>query len=156
MDESVKNYRFSTFFSKGQYETQVETLEVQREDNHLSIGIPKETDDNEHRVPIVPPSVRTLAGFGHQIIVERNAGKASNYDDHHYSEAGAQIADVKRVYESDIIVKASPPSLEELDYLHSDQILITPLHMPNLTQAYLNKLMSKKAIALSFGLVTMN
>lgn len=152
MDESVKNYRFSTFFSKGQYETQVETLEVQQENSHLSIGIPAETDKNEHRVPIVPPSVRTIVGYGHQILVERNAGKESNYDDHHYSEAGAQISDIKSVYESDIIVKASPPSLEELDYLQANQVLITPLHMPNLSREYLNKLMSKKVVALSFGL----
>ncbi len=152
MDESVKNYRFSTFFSKGQYETQVETLEVQQGDSHLSIGIPKELNDNEHRVPIVPPSVRTIVGYGHRILVEQHAGKESNYDDHHYSEAGAEIVDVRQVYESDIIVKASPPTLEELDYLRHNQILITPLHMPNLSQAYLNKLMSKKVVAMSFGL----
>jgi len=152
MDESVKNYRFSTFFSKGQYETQVETLEVQHEDSHLSIGIPAEADENEHRVPIVPPSVRTIVGYGHEILVERNAGKESNYDDHHYSEAGAQITDKKRVYESDIIVKASPPTIEELEYLHANQVLITPLHMPNLSREYLNKLMDKKVVALSSGL----
>ncbi len=152
MDESVKNYRFSTFFSKGQYESQVETLEVHQGENHISIGIPKETDDNEHRVPIVPPSIRTLTGYGHRIVVERNAGEDSNYIDHHYSEAGAIMTDIKTVYESDVIVKASPPTIEELDYLKTDQILITPLHMPAVNQAYLDKLMAKKVIAISFSM----
>lgn len=152
MDESVKNYRFSTFFSKGQYETQVDTLEVGLSDHNISIGIPAEKDSNEHRVPIVPPSIRTITGYGHKVVVENNAGKDSSYDDHHYSEAGAMLTDVKTVYESDIIIKASPPSLDELDYLKPDQILITPLHMPVVNEAYLQKLMSKKVVALSFSM----
>jgi len=152
MDESVKNYRFSTFFSKGQYESQVETLEKQQGDNHISIGIPKENDKNEHRVPIVPPSIRTLTGYGHRIVVERDAGKDSNYIDHNYSEAGALVTDVKTVYESDVIVKASPPTIEELDYLKTDQLLIAPLHVPAVNQAYLDKVISKKAIAISSGM----
>ncbi len=152
MDESVKNYRFSTFFSKGQYETQVDTLEVGLSDHNISIGIPAEKDSNEHRVPIVPPSIRTITGYGHKVVVENNAGKDSSYDDHHYSEAGAMLTDIKTVYESDIIIKASPPSLDELDYLKPDQILITPLHMPVVNEAYLQKLMSKKVVALSFSM----
>jgi len=152
MDESVKNYRFSTFFSKGQYETQVETLEVQSSDHNITIGIPKEKDNNEHRVPIVPPSIRTITGYGHNVLVEREAGKESNYDDHHYSEAGARIVDVKSVYESDIIVKTSPPNMEELEYLKTGQILITPLHMPIVNEAYLNKLIQKKVVAISSGM----
>lgn len=150
MADQPKKYSFSTFFSKGQYETQVEMLEVGGKSNNLSIGIPKETMKDEHRVMLVPASITTLTGYGHKIIVETGAGKACNYTDHNYAEVGADIAqDKKRVYECDIIVKASPPTIEELDLYHENQILISPLHIPKVNVEFLMKLKEKRIIAIA-------
>lgn len=150
MADLPKKYSFSTFFSKGQYETQVEMLEVGGKSNNLSIGIPKDDTKDEHRVMLVPSSITTLTGYGHRIIVEAGAGADCNYSDHDFSEVGADIAvDKKRVYECDIIVKASPPSIEELDLYHENQILISPLHIPKVSADFLMKLKQKKIIAIA-------
>lgn len=150
MADQPKKYSFSTFFSKGQYETQVEMLEVSGKNKQLSIGMPKESLKDEHRVMLVPASITSLTGYGHRILVESGAGDDSNYSDHNFAEAGAEIAhDKKRVYECDIIVKAAAPSIEELDLYHENQILISPLHIPMVTTDYLLKLKQKKIIAIA-------
>lgn len=150
MSDKKKKYSFSEFFTEGQYQTQVETLAVDRKRDKLSIGIPKETDPNESRVSLVPNSIRTLVGYGHQVIVESGAGNKCNFTDHDFSEAGATIVQSrKEVFKAQVLVKIAPPTLEEIDDMHPDQILISPLQIPSLTSGYIEKLLSKKVIALS-------
>jgi carboxyl-terminal processing protease len=56
----------------------------------------------------VPEAVALLVSNGHQVVVETNAGKAANFDDKDFSEAGAKIAySSKEVYEADIILKVA-------------------------------------------------
>jgi len=143
-------YQFSSFFAKGHYETQVETLEVRSKEEGITIGIPKENSVNESRVSLVPNSIRSIVGYGHTVLVESNAGEASQFSDSHFASAGAQITtDVKRVYQSQIVLKSSPPLLEELELMNEGQILITPLQLPVITKAYLEKIRSKKIIAIA-------
>lgn len=150
MSVPIKKFSFSDFFAEGQYQTQVETLEVQPSERHISIGIPKETTLNEHRISLVPNSIHTIVGYGHRVVVESGAGENSYYSDHDFSEAGAHIAmDIKQVYESDIILKAAPPTPQEVDHFHPNQILISPLQIPILTEEYLLKLKKKKVIAIA-------
>lgn len=150
MSDGKKKYSFSEFFTEGQYQTQVETLAIDRKKDKLSIGIPMETDPNESRVSLVPNSIRTLVGYGHQVIVESGAGSKSNFTDHDYSEAGATIVHSrKEVFKAQVLVKIAPPTLEEIDDMQPDQILISPLQIPSLTSDYIEKLLAKKVIALS-------
>ena len=150
MSDSKKKYSFSDFFTEGQYQTQVETLAIDRKKEKLTIGIPKEIDPNESRVSLVPNSIRTLVGYGHKVIVEAGAGEKSNFSDHDYSEAGAEIVHSrKEVYSAQVIVKIAPPTFEEIDDMHQDQILISPLQIPSLTEDYIKKLLKKKVLALS-------
>lgn len=145
-----KRHSFSAFFSEGQYQTQVEMLEVASKDNHLSIGIPKESQKNENRVALVPTSISTLIGYGHRVVIESDAGLRANYSDHDFSEAGAKIThDKKDVYQCDIIIKSAPPTLEELDLFHKDQLLISPLHLPLIDEKYLQKLVEKRVVAIA-------
>lgn len=144
------NIPLSDFFTKGQYEAQVETLKKSNETNSLTIGVTKEITLSESRVSIVPNSIRTLVGYGHKVIVESNAGQNSNYSDHDYSEAGAKITHSKKeVMESDIIVKISPPVKDELELMHNDKLLISPLQLPILKKEILDTLIRKKTTALA-------
>ena len=68
---------------------QEEMLEVATRKSSLYIGIPKEISFQENRVALVPDAVAVLVNNGHRVIVETNAGKASNFSDTDYSEAGA-------------------------------------------------------------------
>jgi alanine dehydrogenase len=145
-----KKYAFSTFFTEGQYETQVEKLAVDKKKQSITIGIPKEDTTIENRVSLVPHSIRTLVGYGHKVIVEKGAGVKSNFTDHHYSEAGAQVVYSKEeVYKANILVKIAPPTLEEIDLMQYEQIVIAPLRIPSITEGYINKLLKKKIISLA-------
>ena len=90
---------------------QEETLEIGKKKGKLFIGIPREISFQENRVALVPDAVALLVNNGHMVVVETNAGKMANFQDHDYSEAGAQIAySPEDVYKADIILKVAPPS----------------------------------------------
>ena len=147
---SPVNIPFSEFFTKGQYETQVETLLKNSKSRALHIGIPKEVTSEESRVAVVPNSIRSLIGYGHKVIVESGAGVPSNYSDNDYSEAGAIISPSKKeVMECDIIVKISPATLDDISLMKQEKILISPLHLPIVTKEYLDALTKKKITALA-------
>ena len=98
---------------------QEEMLEVGRKKGRLFIGIPKEISFQENRVALVPDAVALLVNNGHRIIVETNAGKMANFQDHDYSEAGAQIVYTpEEVYKADIILKVAPPSPQEIEMIN--------------------------------------
>lgn len=141
---------FSKFFTESQFETQEERLAVGERSKSVTIGIPKEDHEIENRVSIVPNSIRTLVGFGHRVVVESGAGESSSFSDHDFSEAGAQIShSTDEVFKSDIVVKIAPATLEELDMMHQDKIIISPLQLPSLNQEYFLKIKEKRITALS-------
>lgn len=150
MNDGGKSAMFSEFFTKGQYETQAEMLAVDENKKGVTIGIPKEILSSEHRVSIVPHSIRTLVGYGHKVIVESEAGEESNFSDIDYSEAGAEIAKSRdQVFKSNIVLKVAPPTLEEIDMMDQDAILISSLQIPSLTKELLNRLKKKRVTALA-------
>ena len=131
-------------------QTQEQLMPVEQKKGGLYIGIPKETTLQENRVALTPSSILTLTGRGHRIIVETGAGQQSNFTDHEFSEAGAEIAyTVEKVYQADVIIKVAPPTLDEIDYFHPHQIIISPLQAPIITEEYVNKLRQKRVIALA-------
>ncbi len=131
-------------------QTQEQLMPVEQKKGGLYIGIPKETTLQENRVALTPSSIQTLTGRGHRIVVETGAGEQSNFTDHEFSEAGAEIAyTVEKVYQADVIIKVAPPTLDEIDYFHPHQIIISPLQAPIITEEYVNKLRQKRVIALA-------
>jgi alanine dehydrogenase len=136
--------------SESQYQTQPEMLAIRQRPDKLFIGIPKETSLQENRVALVPSSVLTLVAHGHRVVVESDAGERSHFTDHQYSEAGAEIAySREEVFKAGILVKVAPPTIEEIDLMHPNQILISPLHLPIISADYINKLRQKRVIALA-------
>ena len=149
-EKKKKRIPIPKIFTEGGLQTQTEMLQVQRKSNVLFIGIPKETTLQERRVALVPSAVATLVNHGHRVVIETEAGLRANYSDHRYSEAGADIAYSKeQVYKSDIIIKIAPPTIDEIDYLRPNQILFSPLHLPIITRDYIEKLRSKRVIAMA-------
>lgn len=97
----------------------------------MLIGVPKEIKTLEHRVGMVPASVKEMVANGHKVIVETNAGASINFTDKHYIEAGATIAgSAKEVFDkADMIVKVKEPQPQEIKMLREGQILFTYLHL---------------------------
>jgi alanine dehydrogenase len=138
------------FDPKFAFQTQEQLASLETRRGGLFIGIPRETTLQENRIPLVPSSVKTLTGRGHRIIIETQAGAQAHFSDHDFSEAGAEIAySPERVFEADIILKAAPPTLDEIELFHPNQILISPLQVPIITDDYINRLRQKRVIALA-------
>ncbi len=130
---------------------QEEMLEVGRKKGRLFIGIPKEISFQENRVALVPDAVALLVNNGHTIVVETNAGKMANFQDHDYSEAGAQIVySPEEVYKADIILKVAPPSPQEMELMQQRQTLISALQLTVQPENFLKNLMNKKVTAIAF------
>ena len=131
-------------------ETQPERLAVMSRPGKLYIGVPRELSKDEGRLALVPSSVRNLVNHGHRVVIETGAGAQSRFSDHDYSEAGASICgSPQEVYQAGVILKVSPPTLEELDLMRPNQILISPIQLPLLTAEYMIKLKARRVIALA-------
>lgn len=142
--------KYTRLFSQPQIETKVEMKRYSAKNNPLFIGLPKELSKHENRIALSPDSVRLIIGYGHRVVVETEAGIRSNFSDHEYSEAGADIAySSEEVYKANVLIKVSPPSMDEIDWLHPDQLIISPLHLPIITPEFLDKLRQKRVIALA-------
>ena len=131
-------------------ETLPEKIAVTQGASQFTIGIPLEISTNENRVAIVPHSVKPLVMQGHRVVVQTGAGLRSNYDDHEYSEAGAEIVMSKQeVFKSDILLKVAPPTIDEIELLHPDQCLISPLQLPTLSESYVDRLLRHRVMAVA-------
>jgi alanine dehydrogenase len=132
------------------HQTQAETLDVAPKHQRLFIGIPRETTLQENRVALAPHSVATLVAHGHRIVVESGAGEQSKYSDLDYSEAGAQVtASREEVFKADLLLKVAPPTLEEIDLMRPNQVVISPIHLPMLDAEYITRLQKKRVVALA-------
>ncbi|MFI5148422.1 MAG: alanine dehydrogenase [Bacteroidia bacterium] len=137
--------------AKGALLPQEEMLEVGRKKGKLFIGIPREISFQENRVALVPDAVALLVNDGHQVLVETNAGKSANFQDHDYSEAGAQIASSpQEVYKADLILKVAPPSLEEIGMMQNRSTLLSSLQLTVQPENFVRELMAKRITAIAF------
>ena len=131
-------------------EPQPETLSLGTKFDKLYIGIPREITLNENRIALVPSSVATLVNKGHRVVVETEDCAECSFSNQDFSEAGAEIAyDPEKVYEASVIIKVAPPTLEEIEMMHPNQILISPLQLPIITSEYISRLKQKRVIALA-------
>ncbi len=132
--------------------TQEEKLAVKTLSKHFIIGIPREETNEENRVALTPLTVDLLVNNGHQILIQSNAGKAANFYDHHFSEAGAIIVNNKEEIfgQSDILLKISPPTDAEIGLMREGQILFSILHVNTKTRDYIQRLMQKKVTCVAF------
>ena len=131
-----------------------EILETTNKHKKLYIGIPKETELLEQRVALVPESVGFLVANGHRVVVESGAGEQANFSDSDYSESGAEISyETKEVYQSDILLKVSPPNNKEISLMKYKQILFSALQITVQPKNALEKLMAKKITAIAWDYI---
>ena len=97
----------------------------------MRVGVPKEIKIREYRVGLTPISVRELVVYGHQVLVETQAGVGAGYRDEHYIAAGATIiATARDVFDqADMVVKVKEPLPAEIAMLRDGQTLFTYLHL---------------------------
>jgi len=133
---------------------QEEMLEVGKQHKSLTIGLPKETSFKENRIGLVPDTVAYLTALGHRIVIETDAGSNAFFQDKDYSEAGAQIAyNREEIYKSDIVLKISPPTDEEIELTRPGQTIISAIQLTNRYESSIRLLMQKKVNALAFNYI---
>ena len=141
-------------FNKEQLMPQEETLEIYSSKNSFSIGIIKESDTNENRIPLSPLGVELLIDEGFHVFVERGAGDGANFSDVQYSEVGAQIVDTKKeLFQADILLKISRFTDKEIELLKKDQLIFSTVNIHSLDRKYIQKLINKRVTALSYELL---
>lgn len=97
----------------------------------MRIGVPKEIKNHEYRIGLTPAGVRELAGHGHEILVEKDGGKAIGLTDDLYERAGATIIETpEEIFEAaEMIIKVKEPQPNECRMLREGQVLYTYLHL---------------------------
>ena len=96
----------------------------------MIIGVPKEIKTNENRIALVPGGAEALVNAGHTVLIERNAGAGSGFDDSLYTNFGAQIVDTAaEVWKrADMIMKVKEPIAPEWPHMRKDQVIFTYFH----------------------------
>ena len=96
----------------------------------LTVGVPGEVKNSEHRVAITPDGVRELSEHGVDVLVEQGAGASSAIDDAEYQAAGAKIVPTAEdAWSAELVCKVKEPQPEELALLRDDLVLFTYLHL---------------------------
>lgn len=124
----------------------------------MKIGIPKEQRRAEKRVAATPETVKRLVNEGREVLLEKDAGRASGMPDEAYEEAGARVcADAATVFsESEVILKVQRPmsaveGLDEMAILRPGQVLIgklDALRNPEQVRIYAKKKVTAFALEL--------
>ena len=113
----------------------------------MIIAIPKERREYEKRVAATPDTIKKLIVMGFTVVVEKDAGKASQISNEAYEAAGASIAkDAATAFKkSDIIFKVQRPlmadegDIDEVALMKPTAILVAmldPFRNPKHTSAY--------------------
>lgn len=120
----------------------------------MIIGIPKEIKIGENRVGMTPAGVNALRRAGHEILVEKGAGKGSGFLNEEYKRAKAEIVSQQEVWKADLIVKIKEPLENEYQFFRSHLLLFTYLHLahPRLKELTL-ELAKKKVTAIAYETV---
>lgn len=127
-----------------------EQLETAVRRKKISIGIPSDKKNDEKRVALTPEAVNLLVENENEVILQKGAGAGANYSDKDYAENGAIITDSPaRVFSADAVIKVAPFTLQEVEYLKGNQIVMSFLNVLQLSEETLGKLIRKKVTAIA-------
>jgi alanine dehydrogenase len=123
----------------------------------MTITVPKEIKEQEHRVALTPSAAHQLIKHGHRVVVEAGAGAGAGFPDADYAAAGAELAaDHAAVFaQGDLIVKVKEPLPAEYALLRRGQLLFTYLHLAA-NRALTEALLRSGVTALAYETVEVN
>eukprot|EP01095_Lingulamoeba_sp_RSL-Kostka_P006586 TRINITY_DN2072_c1_g1_i2.p1 TRINITY_DN2072_c1_g1~~TRINITY_DN2072_c1_g1_i2.p1 ORF type:complete len:1081 (-),score=550.07 TRINITY_DN2072_c1_g1_i2:176-3418(-) len=96
--------------------------------SEMTIGVPKETFENEKRVGQTPANVENLVKKGFNVVVEKDAGVNSKLTNEAYEKAGAKLVSKEEAWKADIVCKVRPPAIEEANMMKEGSRLISFLY----------------------------
>lgn len=124
---------------------------IESKKGSLFIGIPLEISMQESRISLTPDAVKILADNGHNILVESKAGEGAKFSDREYSDAGAKIVySPQEVYKGDIILKIEPPTMEEIEMMKPNQVLISAFQLGKQSAEFIEQLNKRRVTAIAY------
>lgn len=138
-----------SFSIETKFKPQEEKLDIPKRKKNWFIGMPLAPKE-ESRIPLIPSSVKILSAMGYKVMIESKSGEKAGYTDRDYTENGADIAySRKELYKADIILQCFPPTMELLDLMKPDQMLISPLHVGSMNLELIEKMKEKRVIGMA-------
>lgn len=109
----------------------------------MRIFIPKETEPNEKRVPLIPETVKKLVDRGAEISIESGMGISSRHTDEAYTEAGATVTSDRAaaLADADMVLRLRKPPMEEIAQLKKGSVHVSfldPFNETELVDAFLS------------------
>jgi len=149
--KSTEKSKGNSLISKTMLMPQEEMLEVKKKGQKIKIGIPSDFSKIEYRVSLTPQAVELLVSYGHEIIIEKDAGKSASYSNKEYTDAGAAIVDKKEeIFQCDIIIRIAPFDSDEIDKLRGNQVIISSIQIHAHCRETIQKMMNKKVTTIAF------
>ncbi|MCL4133008.1 UNVERIFIED_CONTAM: hypothetical protein GTU68_063658 [Idotea baltica] len=119
----------------------------------MIISIPKESYKGEKRVALTPDSATQIMKLGHELRIEKGAGKLAEYSDADYTEAGVTVVDAESIWSStDVIMKVRGVTDEEADKVAAGTTLIS-FFWPAQNEDLLKKLADAKVTVVAMDCV---
>jgi NAD(P) transhydrogenase subunit alpha len=120
----------------------------------MKIVIPKETFEDERRVPMVPSDVEKLIKKGAEIEIQSGMGEGSGYDDESYKKPGAKVSVNRKqlLSEADMVLRLRKPPEEEISLLRQGAIHISYLDPFN-EKALIDKFAKAGVSAISMEMI---
>ena len=93
----------------------------------MIVAVPKETNSFEKRVALTPIVVSSLVKSGFEVIIEKNAGKNSFFENADYEKAGATIIDSsdELFRKADLVLRVNSSSVSEIGLMKKEAIHIS-------------------------------
>ena len=105
----------------------------------MTVGVPKETGEEETRVAMTPEAAKKIRKLGFQVLLEKGAGDAAKFSEEEYTKAGVKLVSHEEVFtDADIVLKLNEPLEEEVALLREGQLLVSyasPAQNPKLLAA---------------------
>ena len=118
----------------------------------MLIAVPREIKPGEKRVALVPDIISKLTKAGLSVVIESNAGLASEYADDQFKAAGAQIKAGDVLAGSDVVLSVQPLTPTQMASLKKGAITISFLSPTTATDS-INAAIAAGVTAISLEMV---
>lgn len=94
----------------------------------MRIAVPRPTDSEETRAPLIPAVIKKIASDDVQIVVQTGVGVKSGVEDQAYIDAGAQVvgdeANDELWSDADVLACITPPTPEQAGRMKQGSVLL--------------------------------
>lgn len=121
----------------------------------MIIGVPKERKTLENRVALTPEGALELTKRKHTVLIEKDAGLGSFFDNSEYEKAGCKLVNsLAEVWEkADILLKVKEPHESEYEFFREGLIVFDYLHLAGLPEVA-KELVEKKVTGIAYELIS--